>query len=496
MSYRPAAVVVPCRRDAFGELEIYLARRSDTLAFLGGFFSFAGGALDPVDDALAGEGLAPSASISAAHRELFEELGVLLAPELRPERDEQRRLLRAAVLEDPEHWGALVRKHGASLPALLPLGVWETPSFSTIRFKADYYAAWIDEAGEQVELWLGEHSEGLWLPVDEALTRHEEGRTPMSFPVLETLKVIKKHNSDLRAAGRELVARGPDAYVHDGGEMLAGLHMVPLRTPTLPPATHTNCYVLGRGDYVVIDPASPYEDEQRRLLNYLDFLGSRGGRVREVWLTHEHPDHVGAAETIRQRHGVPIAAHELTKAALASRLKVDRCISDGETTTFGAGSALDRWRALHTPGHARGHLCFYEERRGTLISGDLIVSSGSVVVAPPDGNMRHYFESLAKVRDLPRLSLLFPAHGPPVATPRRLTEHYIAHRQAREDSVLAQLGQPRTLDELLPAVYGDVPQALWPLAKKSLLAHVNKLIDENRLKRCPGSEKTFVKLDI
>ena len=89
--------------------------------------------------------------------------------------------------------------------------------------------------------------------------------------------------------------------------VIPGVRVFPVRTPTLPPATHTNAWVLGERDVVVVDPASPWPEEQEALANALD-----GVTVRAIFLTHHHRDHVSGAEDLRARTGAPILAHPQT----------------------------------------------------------------------------------------------------------------------------------------------------------------------------------------
>ena len=201
-----------------------------------------------------------------------------------------------------------------------------------------------------------------------------------------------------------------------------------MRTPTKPPATHTNCYLIsGSEEFLIVDPGSPYEDEQAALAECVDDLIRKDGTgSREIVLTHVHPDHVAGVDALNAfletNHGrrVPVAAHRLTAESLKGHLDVDRFIEDDEVITLGDDSI--GLRALYTPGHARGHLCFYDERTGALLSGDNIVGFGSVLIDPPDGNMRDYLASLARMRALPNLSVLFGGHDHPSLIPtRRLT---------------------------------------------------------------------------
>src|SRR5206468_2221362 len=110
-------------------------------------------------------------------------------------------------------------------------------------------------------------------------------------------------------------------------EMRAGITLAPLRTPTLPPATHTNCYILGETDVIVVDPASPDDQEQTKLDRILE---RRGVRIREIWLTHLHRDHVSGANHLRQRWKVPIASHPITARDLAGSVDVDRQFEPNE----------------------------------------------------------------------------------------------------------------------------------------------------------------------
>jgi glyoxylase-like metal-dependent hydrolase (beta-lactamase superfamily II) len=162
---------------------------------------------------------------------------------------------------------------------------------------------------------------------------------------------------------------------------------------------------------------------------------------------------------------------------------VTRTISDGETVHAG-GATL---RAVHTPGHAPGHLVFVDERTGAIIAGDMVASVGTIVVPPDDGgDMGLYLASLERLR-AKRPAALLPAHGPPIAGADAADDKlafYVKHRLEREARVVAALGsEPRTVAELVPPAYPDVPPTIYPLAAHSLLAHLEKLGREGRAVR-------------
>src|SRR4051812_20942228 len=190
------------------------------------------------------------------------------------------------------------------------------------------------------------------------------------------------------------------------------IRVLPVRTPTLPPATRTNCYIVGEaGRAVAIDPATPYADEQARLDAYV--AGERI-RLEAIVLTHHHVDHVGDAARLAAKHAVPVWAHRETAARVAGRVQISRTLDDGERLDYGPSGL----RAVFTPGHAPGHLCFVDAAARAIVAGDMVASVGTIIVEPDDsGDMRLYLDSLRLLRrevDGGATTLL-PAHGPPIA---------------------------------------------------------------------------------
>ncbi len=262
-------------------------------------------------------------------------------------------------------------------------------------------------------------------------------------------------------------------------EIEDGVRLLALRTPTLPPATATNTLVVGRKRLAVIEPATPYADERAALDALLGALVGAGAEVAAILLTHHHVDHVGYADALRGRTGAPIMAH----AATADRLDfpVDVLLTDGDEVALDDGFSL---AAMHTPGHAPGHLVFCERRTGLVHAGDLVAGLGTILIGPEDGGGMTAF--LASLDRLPAAApkALVPAHGPVLDDPQAVLRRYRAHRQMREDRVLAAIfDTPRDLSEVLADAYSDTPRALWPLAARSLEAHLRKLEAEGRVQR-------------
>src|SRR5205814_8193617 len=261
-----------------------------------------------------------------------------------------------------------------------------------------------------------------------------------------------------------------DEHVVKRIEFQRGVIMVPLRTPTLPPATHTNCFLLGDEELWVVDPGSPWPEEQAILRETLDKLAEEGRKAVGVLLTHHHQDHTGGARAL----GLPIAATRETASKLD--FPIDRAVQDGERFEVGPRG----WRALHLPGHTRGHLCLVEEGSGAVVAGDLVAGVGTVIIDPPEGDMVAYLASLDRLMEQDP-GTIYPAHGPVVPAGIAKLQKYRAHRLEREALVLAALsGEPKEPAQLVPAAYPDVSPEVYPLAERSLLAHLIKLVREGK----------------
>ncbi len=495
-------------RRTGSSLETYWVERSRRLAFMAGFHAFPGGGLARSDAELerlaSGDrpggvkGADPRAAMPAtvldgvdlqpilepglavcAARELFEETGVLLAGSDVSCDPAVVDGLRARLVDpdDPLDFTEVLAELelDLDLSELVYAGRWLTPPLGPVRFDNRFFALeWPADRPFQPSVVPGELVAGEWIDPGAGLERWRSGEVTTAPPILHILEVLAEEGLpsglDRLRAPAEANA-GPFRKI----EFRPGVLMFPLRTPTLPPAAYTNAYLLGHGEMALVDPGSPYPKMQEALLEGIAGLQGLGRKLTAIWLTHHHSDHVGAVRRILEVHDVPVAAHLKTERLLRPRgLRVDRRLEDGDLLTL-EGSPRMRFRVLHTPGHAGGHLAFLDEDLGSLVSGDLTAGIGTIVVDPSDGDMDDYLTSLARVRDL-GVAALFPGHGPPTVNARAKLQEYLDHRAWREGKILAAaLTGARDTESLLEAAYGDVDRRAWPLAARQLEAHLIRL---------------------
>jgi glyoxylase-like metal-dependent hydrolase (beta-lactamase superfamily II) len=244
----------------------------------------------------------------------------------------------------------------------------------------------------------------------------------------------------------------------------------------------TNTYLVGGQELAVIDPG-PGDAAHIKAI-----VAAGAGRIRWILCSHTHMDHAAGVASLQKATGARVAAMPRASAVRSDpeaehdvSLMLDHALADGASVDLGDCSL----RAVFTPGHASNHLCFLLSETGMLFTGDHIMQGSTVVIWPPDGNMRAYLQSLRRLLSM-KLSILAPGHGYLIGTPHGEAERLIQHRLAREvkvrDALLASGGNA-TLNALLPRVYNDIAPMLLPVAARSLQAHLDKLVEDGEVRR-------------
>ena len=453
---RRAAAVILTRESEAGP-EVYLVRRADSLSFFGGYWAFPGGALNPTDSRDMPDDL-DAAFVRCATRELIEEIGVDLRP-------------------------------GEPGPGPETLCTLTTPAFIPVRFETRFLTAALPD-GQSPEPDGGELVDGRFVEPESIIAEWEAGAIQIAPPVLYLLRLLAEHGIE----GLPAAAHAAQQALESGTRLHAvyfspGIFMAPLETPTLPPATTTNTLVVGREHLYLVDPATPSASEQQRLFAEMDRLIAAGARFEAILLTHHHADHVGAVNAVSGRYALPVRAHALTYERIAPGFMKGAALADGDRIELGTapdGSAGWHLRVLHTPGHAVDHLCFIDSRYNAAIVGDMLSTVSTILIDPPEGHMRTYLDSLARLLHEP-MGTLYPAHGPAHRDGHALIREFIAHRADRESQALQALSaSPTPVETLVEEIYTDVPREAWPLAARSLLAELIKLEEDGRCERTPA----------
>ena len=237
----------------------------------------------------------------------------------------------------------------------------------------------------------------------------------------------------------------------------------------------TNSYLVGVNDITLVDPGPAISEHIDNLINLC------GNKLNRIFVTHTHNDHSPAAKIIADKLKIPVYGNYAKFSNYQdTSFKPDFSFDDKMEFDFEDSNIV----AIHTPGHASNHFCFYIKQSGCLITGDHIMSGSTVVIGPPDGNMHEYIQSLKKLKEY-KIKYIAPGHGSNIDQPNKAIDWIINHRLKREEKVLDKMIQLKhaNLDRLVKSVYDDVDVALHPIAKASLEAHLIKLELEKKVLR-------------
>jgi ribonuclease/clavin/mitogillin len=240
----------------------------------------------------------------------------------------------------------------------------------------------------------------------------------------------------------------------------------------------TNTWLIGSGDRPLLLDTGQGVPIWIELLDTALKQLFRGDDIDRIVLTHAHVDHIGGVKQVREKYGehqvlkMPWPEHDVAAGGPIVAIAGDAVI-EAEGVTL---------RAIHTPGHAPDHLCYYLEEEKALFTGDVVLGAGTTVIPDDTGDLGQYMDSLHRLLQLD-LETIYPAHGPVIRKPKEKLREYIAHRELRERQVLEALSDREGSEvmAIVKKIYTDVPEYLHQAAASSVRSHLKKLRKEGRV---------------
>jgi len=459
--------------------EILVCHRVSEVPAFPDYWAFPGGgvsradraALDANPEWFQGRDEDERAALVALMREMVEEVGITPGTNglqnINPE-------YRERILQDKSEWIRLVDEGVISIEddGFLVISERTTPPFSPLRFRNHFFTI---ECNIEPSLHAGERPEFddyRWATPRQLLDEWVANKIRLPPPLVMILRELLQDSMECSIKRMARAPPGKNARI----EFAPGVECLPLPTDTLPPSTHTNCYILGvpGGERVIIDPAAKCVEGLSQLQQKIDSILSDGSTIVATIFTHRHQDHIGDLEAISQLYQAPIWASMETLQSLPS-LETNTILQDGDI--FELDGVI--WEVIETPGHCPGQLSFVSD--AGIVSADNVAQVGTILVPSGDGDMTAYIRDLKRLRDCnPRL--LFPGHGPVVTNPQKLLTHYIRHREKRHDAVFAAWESGlRDIGELSRTAYADTPDAHPMLKLDQTKSHLKALRNEGRI---------------
>ena len=485
---RPSASLIVSRMN--GNIgEILLCHRVSEVPSFPDFWAFPGGGVSRTDRRVSEENpkwLAntqdPVISITLL-RELVEEIG--FSPDGKGSLELVNEEIQEKICINKEEWADYVKNGEIKIENFNSqiIAIRTMPPFAPIRFTNTFHHLSIGDSKIEPRFPKGmsEFDEYKWWKPENLLQSWLSNEVRLPPPQVTLIRDIcesLEENGDLITAFDKLSINPSEGY--HILEFAPGVECIPLPTQTLPPATHTNCYVLGipGGDRVIIDPAAKTDEALEILSNKIEEIKSSGSEIKATIFTHKHQDHIGNMNKINDFYDAPIWGSKETLDSLPG-LKNIRIIKENDIIQLEGDGCLVSWKVMETPGHCPGHICLIGD--AGIISGDNVAVIGTILVPSNDGDMNEYIEGLIKIKNL-KPPLLFPGHGPFSANPEKLLDRYIRHRRKRHKLVLETVKSNITdLETIAKISYEDTPDAHPMLLIDQTLSHLKGHIESGEI---------------
>ena len=459
-------VTLTLTRDGPDGVEVLLGRRAESMRAFPGYWAFPGGGVSRTDHE--GEAFVQNmtsgstSSVVAVVREMSEELGVVPNGSSITVVDAG---LRKTILEDKLAFINALKQETlvTNTSELRHISSRTTPPFGPMQFENTFYHLHIgnQEFNPSTDMQT-EFTAFEWMRPSDMLSRWKMHEIRVAPPVvtllMEVERTLRHFDGNIVRAAEDLQKRQPGRrsilFAH-------GVEVVPVKTATLPPADHTNAYLVGdpEGEFVLVDPACRMREGMEQLAEAVD---RHHGDLIAILFTHSHGDHIGDMDLLREAFDVPVWGSEYT----SKTVHCDRILADGEILQLGN----QEWTVLITPGHHPGHICLLS--KAGLVAGDMVAGIGTILIPPGTGDMDLYIEQLQRLRDM-EPHLMFPSHGPVISLPEKTLTYYIKHRKERHQRVLDAVDSGLTpVSEISVQAYANTPDAHPGLAKDQTLAHL------------------------
>ena len=532
-----SAATVLLLRDTPQGIEVLMTRRSTTASFAPGAYVFPGGGIDAADAQAHAQSTRRTGQTDlhltqaiAAIRESFEELGVLLAR--RPD-GSHADALDIAALDRKAPFARQCAERGLVLAGgdVFVLAHWVTDRDLPRRFDVPFLVARMPDGQEPVAD-DAEQFEPVWIRPAAALAKHKAGDFFIIFPTIRTLERLQAYANvaavlqacalekplwtscpragllsgeverymEHESPFGELALTCPDGQIKHAldwqtekpVQLVKNVMRLTAPNPGVMTGPGTNSYLVGdtSSGYIAIDPGPADLDHLARLYK------AAGGDIRMIVCTHSHPDHSPGAKPLQRMCEESSQAAGKTKPLICglpslptaradSYFQPDRVLQNQELLTPASVGLqpenTHHLKVIYTPGHAANHICLVLLEDGLLFSGDHILNGSTTVVNPPDGEMTAYLDSLdtlSSACDEHGIEFILPAHGYVIGEAKTAIAQLKAHRLKREAKIAAvmQANPSGTLDDWVPLAYDDVDARIWPVAKRSLQAHADRII--------------------